>query len=503
MSLAKRALLGFLWTTGANVGSRLLTIVSTFILTRYLAPDVQGEVNVAVAAVMILSYAVTFGVAQFIAAHPKEGRDVAFHGAVLVIGGGLAAATVSVVFRVPITKLVNTEGAAVYMPMLALAQLIDRLSWLPRNILVRNMQFRLVGMRIALGELTFAATSVLLAALEFGGHAIVYANLARSVVALGFLSMVTNVRDYLEPSRLSWITFKKILRYGLPINHAALLSVLATVGDNMLMARLFGAQTVGLYNQAYRIGELPGSTIGDQVNDVLVPTFARLDDREARKRALLRAIGLMGLVVFPMAVGLGAVAKSAVAVFYAPAYAGVAPFLTVLATMGILRSLGTLAVGYLQVVGRTMQFIWIEFVLVASILASIALFSPFGPVASACGVGIGFSAHTIILMSRLKSEGISLLEIGSAALGPVLACFPMAASVLGIRLVLEPLGTPSIVLLLIEILVGGVAFVVSAFIVSKKAAHDFLDLAKGIVARRRGKKKPDSDPPPPSQSEIP
>lgn len=496
MSLAKKALLGFLWTTGANVGSRVLTIISTFILTRYLAPDVQGEVNVAVSAVMILSYAVTFGVAQFIAAHPKEGRDVAFHGAVLVIGGGLFATTIAITFRGPITELVNTPAAAQYMTMLALSQLIERLSWLPRNILVREMQFRLVGMRIAIGELTFASLSVLLAYLDFGGNAIVYANLARSVVALCFLVAVTNVRDYLEPARLRWITFKRILKYGLPINHAALLSVLATVGDNMLMARLFGAQTVGLYNQAYRIGELPGSTIGDQVNDVLVPTFARLDDREARKRALLRAIGLMGLVVFPMAVGLGAVAKSAVAVFYAPSYAGVAPFLTVLATMGILRSLGTLAVGYLQVVGRTLQFIWIEFVLVASILASIALFSPFGPVASACGVGIGFSAHTIILMSRLRPEGISLVEIGKAALGPFLACIPMAVAVLGVRYALSSFAVPNALMLVIEIAVGGVAFVVSAFIVARSAAQDFLGQVRTVIARRRGRAGGASEPPP-------
>lgn len=490
MSLARKALLGFLWTTGANVGSRLVTIVSTFVLTHYLAPEVQGEVNVAVAIVAVLTFATTFGVGQFVAAHPKESRAVVFHGTLLSLAGGLLSMGAAMALAHPLSALLRTPDAAQYVPTLAVAFFIERMSWMPRQILARDMRFRLVGMRIAIGELVFASVSVGLAYADFGGNAIVYANFARSIIAIVFLTSVTEVRDYLEFSPLSGATFRRILAFGLPINHAGLLSVAATLGDNMLMARLFGAETVGLYNQAYRIAELPGTTVGDQVNDVLVPTFARLQDREARNRSLLRAVGLMGLVVFPMAVGLGAVAETAVQVFYSPEYRGVAPFLAVLATMSILRSLGTLAVGYLQVVGRTLQFIWIELVLVLSILITIAVLSPLGPVVSACGVGVGFSIHTLILMSRLQREGIRLIDCVRAALGPLLACLPMAAAVLGFRELIRPLGLPPVLVLVVEIAIGGVAFVVSAFLLASKSARDFVDLSKGIVRRRRGKSEP-------------
>jgi PST family polysaccharide transporter len=476
-----------LWTTGANVGSRLVTIVSTFVLTHYLAPEVQGEVNVAVAIVAVLTFATTFGVGQFVAAHPHESRAVVFHGTLLSLAGGLLSMGAAIALGSPLSALLHTPDAARYVPTLAVAFFIERMSWMPRQILARDMRFRLVGMRIAVGELVFASVSVGLAYADYGGDAIVYANVVRSIVAIVFLTSVTKVRDYLQISPLSVATFRRILAFGLPINHAGLLSVAATLGDNMLMARLFGAETVGLYNQAYRIAELPGTTVGDQVNDVLVPTFARLNDREARNRGLLRAIGLMGLVVFPMAVGLGAVAETAVQVFYSPAYRGVAPFLAVLATMSILRSLGTLAVGYLQVVGRTLQFIWIELVLVLTILTTIALLSPLGPVVSACGVGVGFSLHTIILMSRLRPEGIRLVDCVKAALGPLLACLPMAAAVLGFRELIRPLGLPPVLVLVVEIAIGGVAFVASAFVFASKSARDFVDLAKGIVKRRRGK----------------
>jgi lipopolysaccharide exporter len=492
VSLAKRALSGFLWTTGANISSRVVTIVSTFILTRFLAPELQGEVNVAVAIVALLSSASAFGVGQFIAAHPKESRAVVFHGGLLVIGGGIVTSLIAVLLRHPLTGLLNTPGAASFIPLVALAGFIDRLSWLPRNVLVREMQFKLVGLRIALGEFVYAGTSIALAYKGFGAYAIVYANLARAILALLFLASVTQFRDYFEPARLKLEIFGRILRFGMPINQAGLLGVAATLGDNMLMARLFGPATVGLYNQAYRVAELPGTTLGDQVTDVLVPTFARIDDVQERKRGFLRAVGLMAVLVFPMSAGLGAVAHTMVATFYAPSYAGVAPFLAVLATMSMLRSFGWLAMGYLQVVGRTLQLMYIELVLVISILGFIAVFSPFGPVVSACGVGLGFSLHTVLLLSRLKPEDVHLSDVGKTVIGPFLACGPMVGAVFAARYLWTWLGLPAGVGLLCEVTFGAIMFVAGAFIFARTLANEFIKQAKGVIARKRGRAEPEA-----------
>ena len=80
------------------------------------------------------------------------------------------------------------------------------------------------------------------------------------------------------------------------------------------MARLFGPTQLGYYQLAYNLAELPNNQVGDHVGDVLLPAFARLP-RERRGPALARALRLLGLVMFPLSIGLGVMGPTLVAAF--------------------------------------------------------------------------------------------------------------------------------------------------------------------------------------------
>ena len=104
------------------------------------------------------------GVGQYIAANPTESRDTAFHGSVLVLAGGAVSSAVRYFGRFVAADFLNAPGMAVFVPGLVVSGYIDRCGWLPRNILVRDMRFRIVGIRMAVGEVTYAMSSVDLAA---------------------------------------------------------------------------------------------------------------------------------------------------------------------------------------------------------------------------------------------------------------------------------------------------------------------------------------------------
>ena len=486
MSLAKKAAGGFLWTTAANLGARVITIASTFVLTRYLAPEVQGEVNLAYVLVATAGAASTLGVAQFVAAHPKEGRDTAFHGTVLVLALGVLVVLGCLGLAEPVAVWLKVPGMSRYVPGMAIAHYLDRCGWVPRALLVREMRFRLAGLRVAVGELAFAASSVGLAHAGWGGDAIVGGNVVRSVVGLGFLLVVVDWRDYLSPCRIALATLRKILRFGLPITIASLFAMGAMSWDNSFMGYRFGEATVGIYNQAYRLADLPATSVGDQINDVLVPTFARAPDLDSRRRGFFRAASLMGLIVFPMALGLGAIAPTMVEVFYPKSYQGVAPFLVVLATLSIARSLGNLAGAFLQVVGRTRSFVVIDFILVVTVLGFMALLARFGAVWSSVGVGVAYFLMLLLTVAALGPDGITVKAVGAAVWRPFLACAPMVGVVVGLRYGLSTIGLPGVVRLLAELVGGALAYVISAFLIAPKPARDMLDLGRSVLRRRRG-----------------
>lgn len=488
MSLAKKAAAGFIWTTAANLGSRFITLISTFILTRFLAPELQGEVNLAVVFVASVGAATTLGVGQFVTANPKEGRETAFHGSMLLIGAGLVGVVVCLLSAHQVAGWLKVPAMAQYVPGLVVSHMLDRMGWMQRSILLRDLRFRTFGFRVAIGEITYAFSSVLLASLDWGGDAIVAGNIARAAVSLGFLLVVTDFREYLTPFKLRAAILGRILRFGVPITVAGFFHVGATNWDNSFMGYRFGPATVGVYNQAYRLADLPVSTLGDQINDILIPTFARLD-AASRVRGFLRATALLSLLVFPVAAGLSVVAPTLVSVFYPPSYAGVAPFLIVLASLSMFRAIGNLAGAMLQVVNRTQVFAFIDLLLVVMVLGSMALLAPLGAVASSCGVGVAFTASVLLTVRALNPEGITVRAVAAAISRPFLACVPMVAAVLGARAVMGDVA-PAL-RLGAEVGVGVVSFAVSAFLIAGPVARDFIKVGRATMQRRRG--QPDED----------
>ncbi len=486
MSLAKRAAAGFLWTTLANVGGRIVTIVSTFVVARFVLPFHQGEFNNAYVLVFTVANATQLGVGQYIAANPKLGRDVAFHGSILTLVAGAIGCVAAFALMHPMGSLLGSPDMALYVPGLVLAHMIERLGWLPRYVLVRDMQFRKVGFRALIGEIVFAGTSIALAARGFDAFALVYANIARAVIGLFYLLAVTSWRDYFEPHKLSRETFRSILRFGWPVSVSMLLHYGSTTWDNWFMTWKFGSSVTGVYNQAYKLAELPGTYLGEQINDVLVPTFARLSDADARRRGFIRAASLMALVVFPVAIGLGSVAYTAVEAFYPPEYAGVAPFLAVLASLSMMRSLGVLSAGLLQVVGRTRVLAWIDVVLVVILLGLMAILSRFGSTWAAAGVGIALVVNTLHILYELRPEGVRIRDVLRSLVGPFAACMVMGAVVVAVRFPLASTGLHAGLRLVIEVLVGAVVYVGAALTIARSVSRDFISLAMGVIRRRRG-----------------
>jgi lipopolysaccharide exporter len=470
----------------AGAGARFLTILSTFLLTRYLAPDVQGEVNLAAVLVGTAGAATALGVGQYVAAHPKEGRETAFHGSLLVLGAGVLSCLGCVAAGPFVARGLKVPGMAHYVPGLAAAHYLDRCGWVPRAILVREMRFRTAGLRVALGELAFAVSSVALASRGWRGNAIVGGSLVRSVVGLGFMLSVSQWRDYLLPCRLALGTFKRILWFGLPITIGSFFRLAAMSWDNSFMGFRFGEATVGVYNQAYRLAELPAGVVGDQLNDVLVPTFARVDGPEARRRGFMRAASLMALLIFPMAFGLAAIAPTLVSVFYPPAYAGVAPFLMVLALLGLARSFGALAGAFLQVVGRTRSFMVTDLLLLVSVLGLMSAFARWGPVPAAAGVIVAFLMNLGLVLRVLRLHGITLAAVFLAVVGPLSACAPMVGAVLGVRHGMASLGLPGAVRLAAELVAGAVTYAGASLLLAPRVCRDSLALAKAALRRRGG-----------------
>lgn len=496
MSIETKAARGVAWNVLTSVFTRVFQLVGTLILTRFIAPDHYGEVSAAVVVVQTAAQLTTFSFGQYLIAYRSPPR-VCFQAALLHFLLGILGMGAVIALRDPLSSLVDVPGMVRYVPGLALAQMIDRSRLIPERMLVRDLKFRAVALVNSVGEATFTITA-LATAKSLGGGAIVAGGIARSVITAIIFIWLAPRREWFVFSKLEMPVVKGLLGYGVWIMLAALSSRAASTWDNLLMAGLFGPSVMGRYNLAYNLAETPLTYVADRISDVLMPSFSKMEPEE-RKAAVVRAAGIMSIAVAPLGVGLGAVAPTVVRAFFDARWLEMAPMLTILSVMTVFLPAPWSASAYLQAEKKT-RLITISNVFHAIVLlSSVYVFGKLGGPLWAC-IAVGVAAALQAIVTILATGRVTPLSSRAylvAVARPLLACVPMFLAVSGVRALLDdraPLGLS----LAVQVVVGGVVYIVGLLVVARQGTMELITIARGA----RGRKGRDSAPPS-SQLSVP
>ena len=489
-----------------GIGVRGTQLVGAMVLTYLLLPEVVGEVGVAVLLAVMVNQLSMLGVPQYIVTRKKLEPTVPWHGLVIVLGVAGALIGLCLVLAEPLGALLreglNAPNIVDYIPGAILSMVLFRVGLIPERLLQRQMKFRAISLIRAVAELSYTAASLTLAAMGLGGMAIVAAHVTRHGLLLVLMSCKAGLRAWLKPRRLEMATFRRILSFGLPFSVAGFLARVGQQGDKPLMSGVFNPAAAGTYQLAYNLADIPAVQVGEQIIDVLTPSLAQ-SEQEERKRELVRATALSALVVFPLAIGLGAVAHTLVASFLRKEWAEVAPMLTVLSVLAVFRPIGWTIGTYLSATDRP------KVQMALSIVAVVVLFSGMvglgilgGPLWACAAVGIAFAVHALASVGYVSAvDGIPIGHFARGFFRPLGACLPMVAAVLAVRYGLELAGFwVRGVNLALEVLAGAVAYIGGALVIARPLAQELIALVKEAIRRRRG---PASVEPPSSKASAP
>ncbi|MBN1608709.1 MAG: oligosaccharide flippase family protein [Polyangiaceae bacterium] len=482
MSLAIKTARGAIWNIGVGIGTRLVGVIGTIVIAHLLKPEVVGEVLVGTALVTTAGTLAQIGFGPYVIAK-NAGRDESFHVTVLTVGTAVLAFATLWVFRGPLSSAFEAPAAARYIPALIVGMLLQRIGFVISRIMIRDLQFRQVATGKGIGEGLYPVTAVGLAAAGWGGHALVAAFVVRGAAQAFYYAAVVDRREWLAPCKLSWQHTVSIFRFGIPLWVGSVASYAARNWDNLLVSRYFGPHQLGIYNYAYNLADIPATQVGEHIGDVLLPSFARLDETR-RKAALVRATALLALVVFPLAVGLGAISDTLVKVIFDKEWQGVGPALMLLSVLSIARPVGWTISTYLVALSRVHVVTFLEILKLATVLLGIALAGPYGMAWVCVGVGVAFAMHAAVSVAFVhRADGIGVRPLASGMLGPLAACAPMAAAVYAARLGIAALGGSTLLALGAELVTGGLVYVAAALLLAPAQARDFLDLVRRSLSR--------------------
>jgi len=468
-----------------GVGTRVVGLIGTLVLTRFIAPAEYGEVSAAAICVFSASQLTFVAVGQYIIAH-KSKADVAFQAACLDFGIGAIAMLGVMLLRGPLGHMLDAPEMGRFIPGFAFAVMIDRARQVPSTLLVRDLRFRAVAIINSVGELTFTGTAVTLAP-RWGGYAMMAGAIARSSVLFVLFTAKAPRAEWLKRSPIRKEVARSILGYGAPIILSSMADRAASTWDNLIVLRLFGEKVMGAYALSYSLAETPLIYVAERMGDVLMPAFSKMEPSE-RPAAVVRAAGLMALVVAPLGVGLGAVAPTVVRVFFDARWSGMASILMVLSVMTVFQPVPWSAIAYLASEKMTRHIMVMSVARAVLLLTLVAVLGWLGgPVWACAGVGVGYAVHSVLtVFLTARFTPLSARSYFANVLRPLISCVPMFAAVAAVRVFLAAEAVPAALSLTAEIVCGAGVYAGAAFLLARANVRELIHLIRPAPAPTAG-----------------
>jgi PST family polysaccharide transporter len=465
-----------------SLASRAIGLAGTILLARYLAPAEYGEVSAAGILVVTASTITTLGVGVYLVSTREVSRAEAFHVTCWFLAIGALALAIALAFSGPLGEWVGVPSLERFMPMFAIATLIERVIYVPEKMLVRKLRFRRLSIARACGELTFTAVSITLAAAGIGAMSIVYATIARAT--LRFLAIVSAVdrREWLEPHRLRLETMRRIAGYGINVSLAGVAAFGMRRWDNILVSRYFGSGVMATYNYAYNLADTPAVAVGEQMSDVVAASFPHVTGPQ-RQAGLVRSCTMISMIMFPLAFGLGVVAPTVASALFDQRWAGVGLMLAYLSVLSAARPVADIFVSYFYACERPRAAVWLEW---SALIALVTAISTVGRISiewTCTSVGAVFVLRTLGAMWVTRQyDGIPLSRFLIPLSKPLISCIAMVACVLAARPLLIDLAP--LARLLIEVGLGAVVYTGVVLVVARTASREALALVRTVINRR-------------------
>jgi PST family polysaccharide transporter len=480
-SLNTSVKVGMAWVMVERGTIQVLTLLSSMVLARLLSPTDFGVLGIAALFTGLSTRLVKLGFGMSIVQRATVRPDhiATLFVTTLAINSGLCGA---LMLASPyVGAYFGSPLAGQVLAVLSLNYLVRTLGLCPSALLRRDMKFAALAAGTVVDATVKLATAVSLAWNGYGVWSLVYAELVGGVAAKIVLIYASGWRPGLGATRLA---FRELFGFGMGVSLRDTFTYIAENIDNFVAGKLLGPASLGLYEKAYNLMDLPVKELSARMTGVLFPAFSRIQDEAGRLKAALRKTLLtLSLAAYPIFGTLGALAPAVIQVMYGAKWLGaVLPF-QILCLAGPLRMVTNVMTAAINARGSIGPEVKRRAVLLVLLVVGSLAGARWGLVGIATAVAIVNTVGVILTTTLVRR--ICLAELGRDIVRPQLV--PLAATA---ALVVSELaviqwtavaGLPLLVGLGASLAAGGLSYGIALYLLrdealTRLAAELFKDL---------------------------
>ena len=311
--LESKTVKGVIWGTGAQIFIYSFQFTVTALLARVLAPEDFGSVGIIA---VLLEFNVIIGGLGLTTALVQRrdlNRDHLHTAFWSQLGMNLILYIAAVLLSSRIASYYGNPILRNLMIVLAFNVIFEGLTFIPRSLLYRSMNFKELSLMRGASEVISGMSAL---GLAFGGAGI------WSLVGRGMIGRASHVimlwrKVTLRPRlRFSLKAFRELSPFGMKVMGSDLLEFISSNVDYLIVGKMLGVHALGIYTLAYKLISFPLERIASVIG-LTLPAFSAIQDQRGRLCSwYLKTMQVTALVITPLIAGLFVLAPELVRVVW-------------------------------------------------------------------------------------------------------------------------------------------------------------------------------------------
>lgn len=468
------------WKLMERIGTQGVQFVVQIVLARLLLPRDYGVlaliiVFVSIANVFIFS---SFNTALI---QKKDANETDFS-SVFYLSLLMAALLYTVLFIIApfVSAFYDQPLLTPVLRVLAITLFMGVFNSIQNAVIARRMVFKKLFYSSFFATILSGAVGISMAYLNFGVWALVASQMMNQLGITLILWFTVKWR----PSLLfSFERVKGLFSFGWKLLLSSLLNTLYINMFSLIIGKIYNPSMLGFFDRGRQFPDLIVSNIDGAIQAVMFPVFAsQQDKRDNVKEMVRRTIITSSFVIFPMMIGLAAIAKPMVLVLLTEKWLPSVPFIQIYCLIYLFWPVSTSNLQAINAMGRSDIFLKLEIIKKCLGLAILCVTISFGIYAIAFGgVITGFISIFINAYPTKKILSYNFLDLWKDIMPSLLISLGMGVIVYSIQW----LTINTVLILIIQIVVGVVSYIAMAYIFKLECLSYLLNAIREILKKTK------------------
>ncbi|OGV93060.1 hypothetical protein A3B57_01795 [Microgenomates group bacterium RIFCSPLOWO2_01_FULL_47_10] len=308
-TIKNRSVIGVIAYTVRTFFLQVISLIATLLLSAFLTPADFGIFFLVSALVNLFTFLSDIGLAASLIQKKEEPTSTDLHTTftiqqLLSVGIFILIVSLTPLWR----RFYSLDTAAIFLLWsLGFSFILSSLKTIPSILLERKLEFSKLIIPQIVENICFFGVAVVCAWKGLGVTSYTLAVLLRGVVGLVVMYWI---KPYKPKLILSKNSLKGLLRFGLPFQ---VNDLLARAKDDLLIVvikKFITASELGFVGWAQRWSLFPFRFTVDSVIRVTFPAYSRLqNDTRHLKTAIEKSLFFISLIIFPLLIGMGVMAR--------------------------------------------------------------------------------------------------------------------------------------------------------------------------------------------------